>query len=221
GDPRHRNALFNQITEPTLTIEPKNINAYKAPNFLNTDIISNAKHFIPGSRTARRFLVPTVSEDRVGDFDYFKALDNQYYNGGAEALLYHLLYEVDLRDFNVRNVPKTAGLIEQIELSRKGIDGLVEKICSEGYTPCPHPEWSGFSISTGFEQREGFDFFIATHPDRELRDLGPLKVKNDLRKNWNCKTGDDARRRTGDNLVRGIKWPPLQELRDLFVSRHG
>ena len=67
----------------------------------------------------------------------------------------------------------------------------------------------------------GFDFFIATHPDRELRDLGPLKVKNDLRKNWNCKTGDDARRRTGDNLVRGIKWPPLQELRDLFVSRHG
>jgi hypothetical protein len=50
GDPRHRNALFSLITEPTLTIEPKNINAYKAANYLNIDITTNAKHFVPASR---------------------------------------------------------------------------------------------------------------------------------------------------------------------------
>jgi len=128
---------------------------------------------------------------------------------------------VNLRDFDVRKVPKTAGLAEQVELSRKGLDGLVEKICNEAAVPCPHPEWPGFSVSTGYEEREGFDFFIANHPDRELRDLGPLKIKRELRKNWNCKSGDDARRRDGDKLIRGIKWPQLSELRELFVARHG
>src|SRR5262249_26476858 len=181
----------------------------------------NAKHFIPGSRTARRFLVPSVSEDRVGDFDYFSALDNQFYNGGAEALLYHLLNEVDLRDFNPRKVPKTAGLAEQVELSRKGPDALVKKISNEGCIPCPHEEWPGFSVSTGAEERKGFDFFIDNHHDRELRDLGALKVKRQLCKNWNCKSGDDARRWNGNKIIRGIKWPPLKELRELFVTRHG
>ena len=55
GDPRHRNALFGLITEPTVTIEPKNINSYSAPNYLNIDITTNAPHFVPASRTARRF----------------------------------------------------------------------------------------------------------------------------------------------------------------------
>jgi len=220
GDPRHRNTLFNLITEPTLTIEPKNINVYSAPNFLNSDILSNAKRFVPPSK--RRLFVPTVSENRVDDLEYFNAIKKQQLNdGGAEALLYHLLYEVDLRHFDVRKVPKTAGLLEQIELSRKGLDGLVEKICNEAAVPCPHPEWPGFSVSTGYEERAGFDFFIANHHDRELRDLGPLKVKRELRKNWECQSGDDAQRRDGDKLIRGIKWPRLQELRELFVSRHG
>ena len=60
GDPRHRNALFNLITEPTLTIEPKFVNVYQAKNHLNIDIISNAKHFIPVSRTARRFFLAAL-----------------------------------------------------------------------------------------------------------------------------------------------------------------
>ena len=44
---QHRNALYNLITEPTIVIEPKNINVYEAANHLNIGIISNAAHFIP------------------------------------------------------------------------------------------------------------------------------------------------------------------------------
>ena len=113
GDPRQRNALYNLITEPRLTIEPKFIGVYTASNYLNIDIISNAKHFIPVSGTARRFMVPTVSPDRANDHDYFSKIRAQLNEGGYEALLYHLLYEIDIRDFNVRDVPKTAGLLEQ------------------------------------------------------------------------------------------------------------
>jgi hypothetical protein len=46
-NPLHRNALYNLITEPRITIEPKFVNAYPADNYLNVDVISNAEHFIP------------------------------------------------------------------------------------------------------------------------------------------------------------------------------
>src|SRR5262249_61560272 len=77
GDPRHRNALFGLITEPTVDVEPKFIDAYSAPNHLNIDIISNAKHFVPASRTARRFFIPTVSIARLRDFDDFNPIEKQ------------------------------------------------------------------------------------------------------------------------------------------------
>ena len=220
-DPRHRNALFSLITEPTVTIEPKNINVYSVPNYLNIDMTTNSPHFVPASRTARRFFIPTVSEGRVGDLEYFSAIEAQLKNGGYEALLYHLLYEVDLRDFGVRRVPKTAGLIEQVEYSRKGLDGLVEKICSEGHVPCAYHQWPGFSISNGSEVKQGFDYFIDNHHDRELRDLGALKIKRQLRRDWFCKSGDDAKRRDGNDMIYGVKWPSLMELRELFEKRHG
>jgi hypothetical protein len=218
-DPHHRNALFGLITEPTMTVEPKFIGAYNAPNHLNIDILSNASHFIPVSGTARRFFVPTVSQERRGDLDYFHAIEVQLHDGGYEALLYHLQHEVDLRDFDVRSVPKTAGLREQASYSRKGIDGLVEKACSEAIVPCRHRRWNDLSF-TGDEQGS-FDEFIAKHPERDMRDLGALKVKNVLRDTWGCKTGDNGRRKEGRSVVRGIIWPNLEDLRADFEAKHG
>jgi hypothetical protein len=220
GDPKHRDTLFGLITEPTIDVRPLFVDLYSAPNYLNIDIGSNKNHFFPASRTARRPFIPTVSEDRVGDLAYFDAITKQLRDEhGYEALLYHLLYEVELRDFEVRRIPRTAGLAEQAAYSRKGVDGLVEKACSEGYVPCAHLEWPGYSIATGQEERKGFDYLIDTHNDKDLRYLGALRVKNQLRKD--CITGKNARRRDGADMIRGIQWPPLQELRALFVERHG
>ena len=113
GSHEHRNALFGLITEAKLTIEPKGCGVYTADSFLNISITSNADHFLPISGTARRFFVPTVSTTHMQDFAYFNDLKANLEDGGYEALLYHLLHEVDLKDFNVRDVPKTAGLMEQ------------------------------------------------------------------------------------------------------------
>ena len=66
GNHEHRNALFNLITEPDLTIEPKGCGVYKASSYLNTTMLSNSEHFLPISDTARRFFVPTVSAARRG-----------------------------------------------------------------------------------------------------------------------------------------------------------
>jgi Bifunctional DNA primase/polymerase, N-terminal len=221
-DPRHRNALYNLITEPHLTIEPKFVNVYKAANYLNIDVISNAEHFIPVSGTARRFMVPTVSVERANDHKYFAAVHSQLANdGGYEALLYHLLHEIDIRDFNVRAVPKTAALREQIEYSRKGVDLLVEEACNLGRVPCTNQTYPHFSDSSDYGQSRGFDYFIDHHPDLELRRLGSLKVKRRLAKQWGCVTGDSTRKQVNRIKVHGVIWPPLNELRAKFVEKYG
>jgi hypothetical protein len=62
GNPEHRNALFELITEPKISIEPKGCGVYQAENCLNISVLSNAPHFLPISGTARRFLIPTVAD---------------------------------------------------------------------------------------------------------------------------------------------------------------
>ena len=51
------------------------------------------------------------------DLAYFNDLKIKLEDGGYEALLYHFLHEIDLKDFNVRKVPQTAGLREQRDQS--------------------------------------------------------------------------------------------------------
>jgi hypothetical protein len=146
GDMRHRNVLYGLITEQELTIEPKFCGVYTAANYNNISITTNAVHFIVVGENARRFFVPTISLVHEKDFDYFGAITDQLENdGGYEALLYHLLHEVDLRDFEVRKVPRTAGLVDQISYSRRGVDGLVETVCNTARVPNEHPSWPGFS----------------------------------------------------------------------------
>jgi hypothetical protein len=222
GDPRHRNVLHGLTTEPVIPIERKFVDVYNAENHLNLYILSNARHIVdPGVKGGRRYFIPTVSSDKASDHEYFRKIIVQLVDeGGYEALLFHLLHEVDVRDFNVRAVPKTAGLAEQAAYSRRGIDLLVEQACSEGVVPCQY-HWANFSLATGYEDRAGFDYFIDHHPDRELSRMGALTVKRRLTKEWGCLTGKDARQWVEGNFRYGVVWPPLEQLRAKFEEKHG
>jgi len=204
-----------------ITIEPKFVNAYPADNYLNIDVISNNEHFVPISGSARRFFIPTVSSERIGDFEYFKDIVKQLHDGGYEALLYHLLNEVDISDFNVLDVPKTAMLREQAAYSRKGVDLLVEIACNRATAPWQKQDDPGFSVTTGYSKREGFDYFIDSHSDYQLKTLGSLKVKRLLSKNWGCLSGTAARTQNAGRRSNGIRWPDLADLRARFVAKYG
>ena len=220
GDPRHRNALFGLITESRLTIEPKGCGVYNPPNFLNISMTSNAAHFIPAGGTARRFFVLTVSPCHMQDREYFSRIEDQMINdGGSEALLHHLLYERELRDFDVVAVPKTAALAEQVAYGRRGVDGLVEKVCHEAAVPCAHPYWLGFTITTGL-LGEVDNFHDYVKRDRELQRLGGLRVITQLRRDWGCKS-ERRRESNSDQRTSGFYWPLLSELREQFVRRFG
>jgi hypothetical protein len=194
NDPRHRNALYGLITEDYLTIEPKNVDAYPAKSHINIDVTSNADHFLHASATARRMFIPTVSQDRASDHEYFRKMEAQLHDGGYEALLYHLLHEIDISDFNVRDVPKTAALREQADYSRKGVDGLVERMLMDGVVMCSvagAPDFcvtSDIPVSRGYGGLVGFDNWVDTKAPPDLRQLGPTRIKAILKNEWGCVT---------------------------------
>jgi hypothetical protein len=223
GNHEHRSALFGLITDSPLTIEPKGCGVYPADNYLNITVLSNSKHFVPISGTARRFFIPTLSAEHMQDFAYFKAIEEQLRNErGFEALLYHLLNEVNLDGFNVRDVPKTAGLAEQAALGRRGVDGLVEDACSMGRVPCEHWKWPGYTVTSGRENGIGFYVFIDNHRDKELSPFGAHKVIKRLVKDWGCRaTGPRRDPHNTDTRISGLQWPPLAELRSQFEKRFG
>ena len=171
GNHEHRNALFSLITEPTLTIEPKGCGVYTADSYLNMTMLSNSEHFLPVSDTARRFFIPTVSAARREDHEYFAGLQEELDNGGYEALLYHLLHEVDLTGFNVRKVPQTEGLRQQRDQSLPPLDAwwceLLESGTLWGSDPAePH---RAVSNSYSASRDKGQSPATATHTRRAGR----------------------------------------------------
>jgi phage/plasmid-associated DNA primase len=112
GDKQHYGALKSLITEPSLPVDGKFMNLVEADNYLHIMMASNESWVVPASIEARRFFVLDVLPDRKDDFEYFESIDKQMENGGYAAMLYELR-NLDLSQFNVRQVPQTAGLQEQ------------------------------------------------------------------------------------------------------------
>jgi hypothetical protein len=153
GNHKHRNTLFNLVTEADLTIEPKNCGVYQADSYLNVSILSNSPHFLPVSDTARRFFVPTVSIARMQDHDYFNDIKADLDVGGYQALLWYFLHEVDLTDFNVRKVPQTGGLREQRSQSLEPLDVWWVELLETGVITGSDPLHPNMAVS-GSYQRE-------------------------------------------------------------------
>jgi hypothetical protein len=172
GNPEHRNSLFGLITEPKLTIEPKGCGVYRADSFLNLSVTSNAKHFLPISGTARRFFIPTISPEHIQDHAYFKAIKDQLNDGGYEALLYYFLNEVDLKDFNVRLVPKTEGLMEQRNHSLLPLEAWWVELLESGTIAGADPNAPNRAVSNEYQRQVESDLFNGTTQSRFVRQLG-------------------------------------------------
>lgn len=110
---RAMGVLKSMITEPYLTVEGKNINAFRIKNNMNLIIASNDDQIIPAQMDERRFFVMDVSEKRKNDHQYFTQLKDQMSNGGREAMLYDLL-KTDTSNVNLRAFPRTNALLDQI-----------------------------------------------------------------------------------------------------------
>ena len=193
-------------------IEPKGIDPFVVRNCLHLILSSNNDWVIPAGADARRFFVLDVASTRIQDLSYFAAIAAEMNNGGREALL-DLLMRRDLSKFNIRSVPQTAALASQKAYSRRGIDRLVENLAYDGILPCTAGSDPSVTITTGEDKGEGF-YPAARKLSPDLKHLSSKIIAVSLQKDWGC-----IRWKSG--YQRGIRFPPLADLRDRFDKRHG
>lgn len=96
--------IQTMITEPKLVVEPKGLGIIQIPNPLHMLMFAEPGHAIPAGRNERRYAVFGVSDRRVRDFKYFRALRAEIAGDGPAAMFYDLL-AMDLGDWHPREIP--------------------------------------------------------------------------------------------------------------------
>jgi uncharacterized protein DUF5906 len=217
GDRRHEGVLKALITGSTLTIEAKGVDAITCPNLLHLIIIGNDAWLVPASYEERRFLVLNCGAQQRMNYAYFQAINDQLNGGGYEALLHHLLHEVDLSKFNVREAPHTPELREQMMESLRGVEQAWNECLYTGLIP-------GKLMKNGTAHLRAADFIDwARKKEKGWSNLKPQHV--------GLLFGDNPRgdkmgfnfSRVGplikSELLRSFEIPPLTQARKLWDER--
>jgi hypothetical protein len=114
GDRSAEGKLKDMITGKRHLLEFKGKEPIPVDNYTRMVATGNNDWIVPAGFDARRWFVLTVGDKHQEDHKYFAAIDDEMANGGREALLYELLH-LDLKNINLRSVPKTDELFEQKE----------------------------------------------------------------------------------------------------------
>jgi len=135
------------ITQTTISVEPKGVDAMNVKIPRNIFIASNEDWVIPASSDSCRFVCCAVNPEKRGDRKYF----NRIAQIDNANLLYYLQH-VDIEGFDPQNdAPMTDMLKEQIELSKSSIemwfDDCVE--CAKGLKNPTHCFGGNDSSETG------------------------------------------------------------------------
>lgn len=140
GDKKHESVLKTLITEESLIIERKGIDAETSANYVHLIMASNDDWVVPVGHNERRFLVLDVDPAMMQNTAYFGALDNELQRGGLSNLLYYLQH-YDLSGFDVRKVPRTAALRDQLVRSLASTDEWWLRKLEEGILLPDHAGW--------------------------------------------------------------------------------
>ncbi|WP_052074445.1 DUF5906 domain-containing protein [Shewanella mangrovi] len=111
-DKRSANRLKGLISETSVTVEFKGIDAQQVPNYARFIFAGNGEHIILAGVRERRYLLLEPSSEKAQNKAYFDALHDWADNGGAEALLDYL-QQLDISEFDPRRAPVTKALIEE------------------------------------------------------------------------------------------------------------
>jgi hypothetical protein len=134
GDKKHESVLKTLITEESLIVEGKGVDAEAAANFTHLILASNDSWVVPAGLDERRFFVLEIGDGEKQNHRYFKAIKNDLESGGFENLLYFLL-TYDLNDFEVRAVPQTEALIDQKAQSLQGFEAYLFDLLKSAEPP--------------------------------------------------------------------------------------
>lgn len=132
GNRGHGNVLKGLITEKTLMLEMKYVNAFPVANRVRLMMASNEDWVVATGLDARRFCMLEVPPIKRGDTGYFRTLVDEMESGGPAALMDHLL-KVDLSEIDLRNPPKTTALLDQKHLTMSPVQKWYFERLLDGY----------------------------------------------------------------------------------------
>lgn len=97
NDKKQEGVLKALITDESQLLEKKYMDAIPVKNCKHLLITSNNAWCAPLDLDDRRFFVLDISEEKKGDFNYFKALNQEIENGG-DAAFFHYLMNLEFPD---------------------------------------------------------------------------------------------------------------------------
>jgi hypothetical protein len=112
GDHAAAGKLKDLVTGEWQYIEYKGKEPVRVRNYVRLLVTGNNNWLVPAGLEERRFAVLDVGEGQRQSHEYFQAIEDEFADGGREALLRFLL-DFDLSRVNLRQIPATAALAEQ------------------------------------------------------------------------------------------------------------
>jgi hypothetical protein len=137
GDHETAAAIKNLVTADDIPIEFKGKEIFVVKSFARYLFTGNPDQLIKAGMAARRFAAISINEEKAEDHAYFKAIDDELDNGGAEAFLDYLL-KLDISQVNLRKVPRTAELLKQKIYSMEPFESWLMNLLMGGVLP-----WAG------------------------------------------------------------------------------
>ena len=125
GDKQHESVLKTLITEPTVIIERKGIDAVSQPNFLKILMATNAEFAVPASRDERRYCVFDVSSFHIGNTTYFNTLHADCKSQEVQAAFLFEMLNTDLTGWHTGDIPDSEGLRAQRYHSMDSLQKLI------------------------------------------------------------------------------------------------
>jgi hypothetical protein len=218
GNKPHEDILKSLITEGTMMVEPKGVDAFLVPNHIDVVMASNHKWVVPVGEFGRRFAVTEVSpkygKGHCSDAErkaYFDPLFEEINRGGIEAMMWDLLRR-PLDDWDPEAFPVTKALMKQKQLTLRGYDKAMESWLQTGDLPRDQ-QWEGrpdcatsAAMMSAIRKIRGCEY----DPD------GGIKAY--LKEHF---PEVDTTWRVPGRGLSGAKFPSLAECRATFAARFG
>lgn len=181
GDLAAEGKLKDLITGSEHLIEFKGKEPVRVRNYIRLFVTGNPDWIVPVSLQGRRFAVLEIGEQRMRDSAYFAAIDLEMERGGRAALLHYLL-NLDLSQTDLRQIPKTAALLEQKIASLTHEQAWLLDVLMSGRLPygcdlpgeCPAPLLFDAYISHGSKtgvRRRSIETMVGKFLKRAVPDL--------------------------------------------------
>ena len=133
GNKEHENIQKGLITEPSLMVERKGIDATSMQNRLKIMMASNNEWVAPTTKDGRRYFVLDVSSEYAKKKEYFAPLNKDLNNPSIQAAFLFDMLHRDISDFDVSKIPDTKALQHQREQSLDSFGHFWMDVLQRGY----------------------------------------------------------------------------------------